>query len=536
MKKHGYFLIIAVWALALPGCKKTDTVYEDPYANPKPPLGIHLDRDIAPNPASGIAGTTVHFQATGLPAYKDHLTFLFNGEKAEITSITETGIDVKVPPAASTGVTSINVDDQLVLGPPFTVIGYIKIDPTFRAQAGASDVVTKVYPLADGRDLVLGFFTNYDNKGFVAPLNRIVRTSADGELDRSFRTGKASNGGLTSVIELGGKFVIAGGFSGYDQRTENISNITTLNANGTIDTVGVKTYRRPSQTDTTQYFPRFNGGTNSFIGQLYVHQNKILATGGFRYYVKRTYTDPNSTFTRDTVKLDSTEIRQIARFNPDGSLDSSFRFNRTTGKGFPGANGPINSFMHQEPEKLEKLVVFGQFTSFDQQPAGRIVRLDPDGSIDNSFTPGAGADDNINALTYNTTTKKYLIVGTFQHYSGKIAPGIALLNEDGTLDESFTGKTFDGGYINFARQLNDGLIVVSGSFKKYNNVTRNGFMVLTATGAFAPGYNATGSFSGGLWDIIETRSADGKRALLLIGGFNRFDNQPVSNIIRITLE
>jgi hypothetical protein len=87
-----------------------------------------------------------------------------------------------------------------------------------------------------------------------------------------------------------------------------------------------------------------------------------------------------------------------------------------------------------------------------------------------------------------------------------------------------------------ARQLNDGLVVVSGGFKKYNNVTRNGFMVLTSTGEFASGYNATGTFSGGLVDIIETRSADGKRALLLIGSFYRFDNQPVSNIIRITLE
>jgi len=536
MKKLGYFLIIAVLALALKGCKKVDTIYEDPYANPKTPLGITLDRAIAPSPSSGIAGTTVHFQATGLPAYKDHLTFLFNGEKAEITNITETGIDVKVPPAASSGITSINVDDQLVIGPSFTVIGYIKIDPTFRAQAGANNPVTRVYPLADGRKLVLGFFTNYDNKGFVAPLNRIVRTSADGELDRTFRTGRAANGGLASIVELGGKFVIAGGFSGYDQRGENISNITTLNPNGTIDTMGVKTYRRPSQTDTTQYFPKFNGGTTGFIDQLYVHQNKILATGSFRYYVKRTYTDPNSTFTKDTVKLDSTEIRQIARFNLDGSLDSSFRFDIGTGKGFPGANGPINSYMHQEAEKLEKLVVFGHFTSFDQQPAGRITRLNPDGSIDNSFTPGNGADDDINVVTYNTTTKKYLITGKFQHYGGKIAPGIALLNEDGTLDESFSGKTFEGGAVGFARQLSDGLIVVSGNFKKYNGVTRNGFMVLTPTGAFAPGYNATGAFIGGLLDIIETKSADDKRALLLIGGFIRFDNQPVSNIIRITLE
>ena len=536
MRTYSYFLIIVLLMAAAPGCKKTDTVYEDPYANPKPPLGIKLDRDIDPEPSSGVAGTKVHFQASGLMPYKDKLSFLFNGEKGEIVSITESGIDVKVPAGASSGVTSINVDDQLVLGPQFSVLGFIKIDPTFRAQAGTNSSVESVYPLADGRNIVLGFFTNYDNKGYVAPLNRIVRTSADGDLDRTFRTGKGANNGLTGIIELGGKFVIAGGLSGYDQRTDNISNITTLNSNGTVDTMGVKTWRRPSQTDTTMYFPRFNGGTNDFISHLYVHQNKILATGNFRYYVSRTYTEPNSTFTKDTVILDSTEMRQILRFNPDGTLDSSFRFNLATGKGLAAANGPINTFMHSEPEKLEKLVVFGRFTTFDGQPAGRLVRLNPDGAIDNSFTPGAGADNVISSLTYNVNTKKYLITGDFRHYAGKEAPGIALLNENGTLDESFTGKEFEGGYVGFARQLNDGLIVVSGGFKKYNHVTRNGFMVLTPTGDFAPGYNATGTFSGGLADIIETRSADGKRALLLIGGFYRFDNQPVSNIIRITLE
>ena len=536
MKAYSYFLIIAILTMAAPGCKKTDTVYEDPYANAKPPLGIKLDRDAPPVPSSGIAGTTVHFQATGLVQYKDKLSFLFNGEKAEVVGITESGIDVKVPAAASSGVTSISVEDQLVLGPPFSVIGLIKIDPTFRAQAGANDLVSNVYPLADGRNLIIGFFTNYDNKGFVAPLNRIVRTSADGELDRTFRTGKAANGPLAGIIELGGKFIISGGFSGYDQRTENISNITALNANGTIDTMGVKTYRRPSQTDTTQYFPTFNGGTNGGIDHLYPHQGKILATGNFRYYVTRTYTEPNSTFTRDTVMLDSTEMRQILRFNPNGTLDSTFRFNYTTGKGFPGANGPIGSYMHTEAENLEKLVIFGRFTTFDQQPAGRIVRLNPDGTVDPSFKPGSGADNAIGSLTYNTVTKKYLITGIFQHYAGKNAPGIALLNEDGTLDETFAGKTFEGGSVGVARQLSDGLIVVSGAFKKYNNVTRNGFMVLTPTGEFASGYNATGTFSGGLVDIIETRSADAKRALLLIGGFNRFDNQPVQNIIRVTLE
>ena len=163
MKKLTCFLI-AITLLAVNACKKADKIFEDPYANPKPPLGINMDRDIAPSPSSGIAGTAVHFQATGLIPYKDKLTFMFNGEKAEITAITASGIDVKVPATASSGVSSISVEDQLVLGPQFSVIGFVKIDhfPTHDAN---------IFPL-----LVFGNpETNCILSGFaIAPITRVT--------------------------------------------------------------------------------------------------------------------------------------------------------------------------------------------------------------------------------------------------------------------------------------------------------------------------------------------------------------------------
>lgn len=536
MSKTNYIITIILTVLSLEACKKDKTEFSDPYGDGKPPLGVTLSRDATPAPATGSVGTEVTFKATGLIPFKNKIKFMFNGEPGQVTEVTESTIKVKVPPFGSTGITSIAIDDQLVIGPIFKVTGLINIDPSFRATAGANNYVNQVYSLADGRNLVLGWFTNYDNKGIITPLNRLVRTSADGEFDRTFRTGKAANGGLSRVIELGGKYIIAGGFSGYNQRTENISNITSLNIDGSIDTIGIKTYRRPSQTDTTKYFPKFNGGTNDFIGKIYKHQNKILATGNFRYYVRRVYTEHNHDFSRDTVILDSTEIRQVIRFNMDGSLDKTYRFDMGANKGQPSANGPIDSYMHTDADQLEKLVLFGSFTTFDQKAAGRLIRLGTDGTIDASFKTGVGTDNSISSFTYNAITKKYLITGIFRTYDGKPAISMALLNTDGTLDQTFNAKLFEGGYPGFARQLDDGLIVVSGSFKKYDNVTRNGFMVLNANGGLAANYNSTGPFSGTLNDIIQTKSADGKRALLLIGGFDRFDNVQVSNIIRVTIE
>ncbi|SDH35441.1 protein of unknown function [Pedobacter terrae] len=539
MKKIKFILtIITLIALSFQGCKKAEDVIPDPYADAKSPLGVAISQTDVPVPAVGTVGTSVVIKASGFDKYKDQLTFMFNGEKAEVVGVTATEITVKVPESGSTGVTSIAIGDQLFIGPTFTVKGLIQIDPTFKATAGTNGYVSQFYEMPDGRAIVVGNFTNFDNKGGVVPINRIARTSIDGEYDRTFRTGKGANGPLYRVLEIGGRFIIAGSFSGFNQRTENISNITSLFTTGAIDTVKIQTKRKPTVTDTVtqKWFPRFNGGTNGYINRLYAHQGKILATGNFRFYVKRTYDKFNYDLSRDTVILDSTDIRQVLRFNLDGSLDKTFRFNTTTNKGKESGNGNIDSYMHTDAEKMEKLVVFGSFNTFDGQPANRIVRLNPDGNIDPSFTPGSGADNTISSCTYNATTKKYVITGTFSQYNGKPAFGIAVLNDNGTLDETFAPKSFEGGFPGFAKQLNNGLIVTSGNFIKYNNVTRNGFMVLTPTGTLAKGYNSTGPFTGGLSDVIETKSADGKKALLLIGEFYRFDNLPLYHIIRVTIE
>ena len=539
MKKIKYFLtIFFLLSLVIQSCKKEEELGEDPYGVGKQPLGIVISQTAPPVPATGLVGTTVTIKATGLMPYKDQLSLMFNGEKAEVISVSDTEITAKVPATGSTGNISIAIGDQLVIGPQFTVTGLVQNDITWKATAGTNGYVSQFYEMNDGRALVLGSFTNYDNKGIVTPINRIARVSLDGDYDRTFRTGRGANGSLSRVIEIGGRFVIVGGFSGYNQRTENISNITTLYPNGAVDTVYIRTERRPTLTDTIthKWFPKFNGGTNAFINRVYVHQGKILATGDFRYYVKRDYRQPNYDNTRDTVILDSTEIRQILRFNLDGSLDKTYRFNTTTNKGGMSANGPIDTYMHTDAANLEKLMVFGNFSTFDEQPAVRILRLTANGTKDATFNPGSGANGGIGSLTYNATTRKYLITGVFTQYNGKPANGIALLNEDGSLDESFSAKSYEGGYAYFARQISTGLIVVGGDFKKYDGVTRNGFMILTPAGALAPGYNTTGPFSGILSDVIETKSADGKKALLLIGGFSRFDNEIHNSIMRVTIE
>ena len=529
-------ITIIAYVMLMAGCSKTEEEFSEPYVQGKSPLGIVINTAQMPVPESGLPGTEVTIKATGLLPYKDKLILRINGEQAVIKEVTESTIKAVVSDNASSGVISISVDDKVVFGPIFKVEGYLSIDPTFRATAGANGGIYQRLVADDGKIFFVGSFNNYDNRGVLRPINRIVRTFQDGSYDASLRSGRAANGLLTSIAALQGKYVVAGGFNGYDQRTENISNITLLNSNGSIDTMGIKTFRRPSQRDTIKYFPKFNGGTDRTIDQLYETNGKLLVAGSFRYYVSRRYDQPNRYETRDTVILDSIEMRQLARLNADGSLDKTYRFNSTTNSGLPGGNGEIRSYMHKEGSLAGKLLVYGSFTRFDNTTAGNIIRLNADGTIDNTFNAGgAGTDFKINRATYSAANQKYIITGSFRTYNGKSSEYIAMLNEDGSLDPSFVPKKVEGGTLADAKQLNGGLIVVNGGFKTYGGITRNGFMILDKTGELAVGYNATGIFSGWIADAIDTTTEDGKPAILLIGGFDRFDNQPANNILRLVI-
>lgn len=520
-------------------CTEDTKFFGEPYEEGAAGVGIAIDRTQVPVPASGTPGTVVSIKARGLLPYKDKLVFRFNGEQGDIQEVTEEEIKVVVPTFASTGVLSVSVDNVVVFGPSFDVEGKVRLDPTFVATQGANGLVSDILFTNDDKMLVVGEFNNYDNKGTVRPINRIASAFLDGAYDSGFRSGTGANGMLASIVQLGDKYVIGGAFSGYSQQRANISNLTMLNSNGTIDTMGIQTWRRPNQEDTTQYFARFNGGVHGgAIGKVHVQENKLLATGSFRYYVSRQYDKANRTETRDTIIIDSIEMRQVARFNLDGSLDKTYRYDESTNRSPMGANSSsVGSVYHDEGPLAGKLLVYGAFSQFDEQPAGRILRLNADGTIDDTFNAGqAGFDYDVHSVTYNKMTGKYMVSGYFRTYNGMPVNQVVLLNEDGSLDDSFHAGEFTNGLPYFARQLNNGLVFVSGDFQLYDGVVRNGIMFLDAAGNLAEGYNNIGTFRGAVAEVFETRSADNRPALLIIGIFGQFNGEPANSIVRILMD
>ncbi|MEY2497600.1 MAG: large repetitive protein [Verrucomicrobiota bacterium] len=147
----------------------------------------------------------------------------------------------------------------------------------------------------------------------------------------------------------------------------------------------------------------------------------------------------------------------IARLESDGSLDLTFDPGM-------GANGPIGLLAVQQDGKV---VMAGDFTAVAGTMRNRIARLDPDGTLDQSFNPGAGPNDGINALLIGADGKSVL-GGRFEMFNGLTRHFLARLNQDGSLDATFdAGRYFAGilpqGVTDIAFYP-DGRLIVAGFF------------------------------------------------------------------------
>ncbi|TAN20216.1 MAG: DUF5008 domain-containing protein [Chitinophagaceae bacterium] len=510
------------------GCRKKNDVFPDPYAGAKQALGIQMSTD-PPSPADGSYGSTVYFKATGLMHYKDSLHFFLNSVEAPIVSVDSGGIKVKVPPNASTGVGSLTLGDEIFFGPVFRVDGHVEIDNNFKATIGANGSVNDVLQLPAGRLIFVGGFSDFNHKGVVKPLNRIVLTSKDGAVDLSFEAGTGADGHLNNIAALAnGKLVVAGGFSSFNNHLGQINNVTLLNANGSLDTMIVPTFLNQ---DTV---PVFNGGTDGNIQKTFVYNNTITAIGRFNYYLTRKYDIPDYLHIRDSLVTDSVRVHNMIRFFADGSLDSSFNYNFQRHRGKEGPNGPIADAYMQDDGKL---IIVGKFTSYNGQQVNNIVRLNTDGSIDRSFLIGGGADNAITSIKYNENTKKFILAGNFDHFNGQARSGLVLLNPDGTVDGDFIPAPKNPGDLYFyAQQLSNQMVLVSGFFQKYNNIQRTGIMVLDNKGNLVPGYNNMGNFNGFIFNVLETKNSSGQITALLMGAFDKFDEQSVGNVTRLVFQ
>ncbi len=326
----------------------------------------------------------------------------------------------------------------------------------------------------------------------VLSFNTSINAQIPGSIDTTFNTTSiyglapgANNTILTSLLQSDGKAIIAGSFTLYNGEPTNY--IARLNTNGVKDIT----------------FNTGTGANNSIYSTALQSDGKLIIGGIF-------------------TSFNGTAINRIARINPDGSLDASF----TTGS---GADGDIQSISLQSDGKI---IICGAFTTYNGTLINRIARLNSDGSLDLTFSVGAGANGLVRASKIQSDGK-IVVSGDFTSYNGVLINRIARLNTNGSLDATFiVGTGFDNSVNTIALQ-NDGKIIVGGSFSTYNGATCTRFARLNINGSLDSGGIGNG-FAGSGTIFTTVIQADGK--IIIGGSFSTFNSVLVNRIARLNTD
>ena len=132
----------------------------------------------------------------------------------------------------------------------------------------------------------------------------------------------------------------------------------------------------------------------------------------------------------------------VARFNIDGSLDTSFNGDGMVTTSFSAGNDVGSAIAVQFDDKI---VVVGTSDDGSGTSEFAVARFKGDGSLDTSFsgdgmvTTSFSAGDDVGSGIAIQSDGKIVVVGTSDNLSGTSEIAVARFNDDGSLDTSFGG-------------------------------------------------------------------------------------------------
>lgn len=264
--------------------------------------------------------------------------------------------------------------------------------------------------LPDGKVLAGGSFTSFEGQ----PRTNLVRLIADGTaVDQTFTLGTEqtglNQGVLAMAVQPDGKVVVVGGFTKLGGQPRQ--GVGRLNADGTLD---------------TGFVPLDVGRILNKDCLVIQDDGKILVGGS-----------------------------ALIRLNANGVADPSFTVR------IGGAGSPAVSALALQGDG--KILVGGQFTALDGQARSNLARLNPDGTLDPTFN--ATCDRAVQTLAAEPDGK-ILVGGSFSTLDGSSVGGLGRLNPDGTLDPGFNPQVLGEVYCLAPEADGSIIVGQSGGFRR----------------------------------------------------------------------
>lgn len=361
------------------------------------------------------------------------------------------------------------------------------VDSTFVIGTGADGIVEQVLQQPDGKILICGNFTTFNGqpKAYVARLNN------NGSVDTSFT---ANPGYWTRhmALQADGKIVIGGFFTTVEGQKRN--RIARLNPNGSLDTsfnvgagcegvLGVAV----------------DGNPDPFVMWCEVlPTGRILAVGNFTNY-------------------NTTQAWGIIAIKPDGSRDTAFDI---------GGNGLDSWGRVIKPLANGQIMVGGWFQNYRGKTSNRIVRINSDGSPDNSFNAFYGDRTAIYTIV-EQPNGQLITAGHSLNFEGLFTREVVRLNIDGSVDQSWPGSTDEK--TESLLLLPNGKVVVGGNFTKVNGQPRKGLARFNEDGTLDT------TFSADTDNYVWTVAAGDPGKILVSGGFTTVAGVPMRGVARLRL-
>lgn len=413
--------------------------------------------------------------------------------------------------------------------------GYAQlIDEQFRPLIATSATISAIAVQPDGKVIAGGDIVLAGDK----PVNHLVRLNSDGSLDESFTAPTFIDEYAsiqTILVDHAGKIIVGGRFS-------NGTYAVRLHANGSLD----ESFTLPPDIEDIIKIDLYHSNRYIVLSFSFHKHLVVLNNDGTVDPSFNAGTGPNSLgidgtdftvlpdgdviFVGTFSRFNDVDHNRVVRLSRDGSIDEAFDI----GAGPQGSTPYINSAKVQSDGKI---LLAGKFESFNNFNAVNLVRLHPDGSVDEGFTiPAPSANFfsfEIGAMTL--AGDDIFLAGLKQDIgNGELHYSVLKLNPDGSLATDFNAALSD---ISAENAIHDPLlangpngIILSGNFSRMGGDDRRGLALLNrTTGQLDADFNPP---LGGLPKIRTVRQ-DAEGNFFIGGRFHFVNGVRVQNLAKL---